>query len=315
MVNLAVITTLTLALTAVGIPVLAQDAEVGEFRNDTVAAVQESGASSQDAANSDRAEDSRDLVYYPGDTERFKPLTRKLAVNTMLDQKEIWTSPFHMQKQDAKWWIGFGAVTAALVATDHRTSTLLENSQSQVSWANGVSNIGTSYTLLPLVAGFYGFGVLRDNPKAREVGVLGAEALLDGLIVSQVLKPIAGRNRPNAERDQGHFFDGGAAFPSGHAIESWALASVLVHEYGHTKTVPIIALGLAGVVSAARFAAQQHYASDIVAGGAMGWFIGTYVYHTHEDHAIHPHSRAALRVLPRLEPSSRTFGVSLIFRN
>src|SRR5258708_11701873 len=248
--NLAVITTLTLALTAVGVPVLAQNGEVGESREDTAQAVPaaqepEPGSSSQEAANSDRAEDSRDVVYYPGDTERFKPLTRKLAVNTLLDQKEIWTSPFHMQMRDAKWWIGFGAVTAALVATDHRTSTLLENSQGQVSWANGVSNIGTYYTLLPLVAGFYGIGVLRDNPKAREVGVLGAEALLDGLIVSAVLKPIAGRNRPNAERDQGHFFDGGAAFPSGHAIESWALASVLAHEYGHTKVVPIVPAPLA----------------------------------------------------------------------
>ena len=50
----------------------------------------------------------------------------------------------------------------------------------------------------------------KDDPKAREVGVLGAEALLDSLIVVSVLKPIAGSNRPNAKDDQGNFFDGGA---------------------------------------------------------------------------------------------------------
>ena len=38
--------------------------------------------------------------------------------------------------------------------------------------------------------------------------------------------------------------------------------------------MPYVAYGLASVVSAARFTAQKHYASDIVAGAAMVWFIG-----------------------------------------
>jgi|SRR5579871_1109310 len=259
-------------------------------------------------------EDARDRIYYPGDTERFKPLARKLGGNILLDQKEIWTSPFHMHAKDSKWWILFGAATAALIVTDNKTSTLLENSRGQVTWGNNISKIGTSYTLIPLVAGFYGFGVWRNDPKAREVGVLGAEALLDSLIVVEVLKPIAGRNRPNSTNEAGHFFEGGGSFPSGHAIESWTIASLLTHEYGHTKIVPIVAIGLASVVSAARFAAQQHYASDIVAGGAMGWFIGGYVYQTHMDHAIHQHGVSA-RILPQFEPSTRTYGLSIALQS
>ena len=73
-------------------------------------------------------EDSRDRIFYPGDTERPIPLGRKLVLNVLLDQKEIWTSPFHMHAKDAKWWIGFGAATAALISTDHRTSNIFENS-------------------------------------------------------------------------------------------------------------------------------------------------------------------------------------------
>jgi len=65
--------------------------------------------------------DSRDRIFYPGDTERLKPLAGKLFANTLLDQKEIWTSPFHMRRQDIKWWVGIAGVTAALIATDHRT--------------------------------------------------------------------------------------------------------------------------------------------------------------------------------------------------
>jgi membrane-associated phospholipid phosphatase len=257
--------------------------------------------------------DSRDRVYYPGDTERFKPLARKLVGNILLDQKEIWTSPFHMHAADAKWWIGLAGVTAALIATDHRTSTVLENSKGQVAWGNNLSNIGTTYTLIPLVAGFYTFGVFRDDPKARETAVLGSEALLDSLIVVEVLKPIAGRNRPNASAEKGNFFEGGASFPSGHAIESWSLASLISYEYGHNKIVPIIACSLAGIVSASRFAAQQHYASDIVAGGAMGWFIGRYVWKTHQDHAIHHHSWLKPMVLPQVEPGLHTYAVAVRF--
>lgn len=259
-------------------------------------------------------EDPRDRIWYPGDTESVKPLARKLFGNILLDQKQIWTSPFHMDKKDAGLWLGFGALTGALIATDRHTSTLLENGKTQVAWANHVSNIGASYTLIPLVAGFYGYGVFRDDPKPREVGVLGAEALLDSLIVQQVLKPIAGRKRPDSQHEASHFFDGGDSFPSGHTIESWALASVIGHEYGRgSKIVPIVAYSLATVVSAARFTSQKHYASDIVAGGAMGWFIGRYVYRTHMDHAIHEHGWLRPQIIPEFDPGTRTYSASLLF--
>jgi membrane-associated phospholipid phosphatase len=259
------------------------------------------------------APDSRDRVYYPGDTESFKPLAHKLLSNVLLDQKDIWTSPFHMHGDDALLWIGFTGATAALIATDHQTSTIFENSKGQVTWGNNISKIGAAYTLIPLTAGFYAFGVLVDDPKARETGVLGAEALIDGLIVYEVLKPIAGRNRPNSNSEKQEFFEGGGSFPSGHAVESWALAAVIGSEYGHTIWVPIVAYGLATVVSTARFAAQQHYASDVFAGAAIGWFIGHHVYKTHRDHEIHHHSWLDPRIMPQVAPGSHTYGVSLVF--
>jgi membrane-associated phospholipid phosphatase len=259
------------------------------------------------------ANDSRDRIYYPGDTESVKPLAKKLFGNLLLDQKEIWTSPFHMHKSDAKWWLLFGAATAVLIATDHRSSTIFENSTGQVLWANRLSNIGSTYTLIPIVAGFYGYGVLRGDAKSREVAVLGAEALLDSLIVVEVLKPIAGRNRPDVQHEPSHFFEGGNGFPSGHAIASWALASVIAHEYGRSKLVPILAYGLASVVSCARFAARKHFASDIVVGAGMGWFIGRYVYQTHEDHAGHPHGWLRPQIRPEFDPGSRTYAATLVF--
>jgi membrane-associated phospholipid phosphatase len=256
------------------------------------------------------AQDSRDLIYYPGDTEHVVPLGRKLLSNLWLDQKAIWTSPFHLDQEDAEWWAGLGAVTAGLIVTDRRTTHIFENSAGQVRWGNNISQIGAVYTVIPEVAGFYLYGVLADNQKARETGVLGGEALLDGLIVVEVLKTATGRNRPNASTHPGDFFDGGASFPSGHTIATWALASVIAHEYGNRKFVPYLAYGLAAVVGAARFTARQHYASDVFAGGAMGFFIGRYVVNTHEAHAGHHHAS----LTPIVQPSTRTFGLDVKLR-
>lgn len=309
---------LPFAFALASFPALAQIADLPITGNQSTAAFpaaegQEAPTKSAQAGQANPFEDPRDRVFYPGDTERIKPLGHKLLANILLDQKEIWSSPFHLRAKDAKWWIGFSGLTAALIATDHRTSTAFENSNGQISWGNHLSQVGASYTLIPLVAGFYGYGVLRDDPKPREVGVLGAEALLDSLIVVEVLKPIGGRNRPDSHGEKAQFFDGGDSFPSGHAIESWALASVIAHEYGHSKFVPILAYGLASVVSTARFAAQRHYASDIVTGGAMGWFIGRYVYQTHMDHALHPHAWLHPQIVPQFQPSERTYGIALNF--
>lgn len=76
-------------------------------------------------------EDRRDLVYYPGDTEHVGPLTKKLLGNVWLDQKAIWTSPFHMNRQNAEWWAVFGGLTVGAVLTDRRTTHLFENSKGQ----------------------------------------------------------------------------------------------------------------------------------------------------------------------------------------
>lgn len=235
-----------------------------------------------------------------------------MASNVWLDQKAIWTSPFHMKRKDAGWWAGFGALTAAAIVTDRRTTHLLENSAGQVRWGNNVSRVGAVYTVLPEVAGFYLYGVLSDNQKARETGVLGGEALLDSLIVVEVLKTAAGRNRPNAAHEPGNFFDGGASFASGHSIETWALASVIAHEYGNRRWVPFVAYGLAGVVGAARFSARQHYASDVIAGSAIGYFVGRYVVNTHEAHALHHHGVIGNGVIaPIANPGTGTYGLSV----
>jgi membrane-associated phospholipid phosphatase len=262
-------------------------------------------------SKSPSVEDRRDGIFYPGDTERPKPLLRKLGLNIALDEKDIFTSPFHVNRHNALEWLVPIAVTGGLIVGDRRIAGTLENSRGQVAWGGRISNIGASYTLIPIVASSYVYGAWRDNAKGREIGVLGTETLVDSLIVVEVLKEIFRRDRPD-DKHPGDFWAGGSSFPSGHAMESWSIASLLDHEFEHKKIVGITAYTLAGIVSAARIAARKHFASDVVAGGTMGWFIGRHVFDTHMSHLAHPHGSLRPMIVPQADPVQRSFGAALV---
>ena len=215
-------------------------------------------------------------------TGYFHPL-RRMPRYIWRDQKAIWTSPFHTAKSDIKWWAIFGGATAALIATDKWTIKQLPNTSSQVRLGNYTSNIGAVYSLVPLSAGFYFLGTAARSERFRETGILGFEALIDSTLVEVAIKAATDRARPLESDGKGHFWDssGGpwnAGFPSGHAINTWALASVFAHQYRHTIYVPVIAYALASTVVVARVGARRHFPGDAVTGAAMGWFIGDFVY-------------------------------------
>jgi membrane-associated phospholipid phosphatase len=54
---------------------------------------------------------------------------------------------------------------------------------------------------------------------------------------------------------------------------------VVAHQYPRPRIIPVVAYSLATAVMASRFTARKHFASDAVAGAAIGWFIGNYVFH------------------------------------
>ncbi len=302
--------TVALALYALGIPAYSQQPD---------ASSPETKQASGDQLEDKRSPDPRDPILFSSETEHFKPLVSKLARNMWIDQKEIWTSPFHVRNsEEAAAWLLVAGGTAGLIVSDRWTGRQLPNTVDQVTISRDVSQIGAAYTVLPVTAGLYIGGAIFDNPKARETGILGGEAILDGLIVAEVFKATTRRERPLDGDGKGRFFVGGSSFPSGHATESWALASVVAHEYNSNVFYPIAAYGLASLISFSRLSGERHFASDVLAGSALGWFIGRYVYKTHVDHAIHRRYTSAIdrlkpKVMPRFDSDAK--GVVLSWGN
>jgi membrane-associated phospholipid phosphatase len=206
-----------------------------------------------------------------------------LVKDILQDQKRIWTSPLHTSRKSAQWLLIFGGITGVAVATDRRTSQALPNTPDQLAFSRRVSQAGAAYTLVPLVGGIYAIGALTKSTKLRGTGLLGAEAIADALVVSEALKLATGRQRPLEGDGTGRFFHGSNSFPSGHALESFALASLIAHRYRNRKAIVILAYGVAGLVTASRFSTRRHFASDLVVGSAMGWVLGRHVYVSHRN--------------------------------
>ena len=201
--------------------------------------------------------------------------------NVLHDQKAIFTSPFHINRENAKWWILFGGATATLIANDQKISDTLPEKTFLTKPSTWASRIGADYSIYPLWATFYFVGKAGDNPRARDTGRIGIEALIDADITVNILKLVTQRPRPEHQGDSVGFFQGGDAFPSGHSIKAWALARVAAREFPEPKIIPILAYSAASAVSVARFGGRRHSASDALAGAAMGFFIGEFVYSHH----------------------------------
>ncbi|HYK20757.1 MAG TPA: phosphatase PAP2 family protein [Pyrinomonadaceae bacterium] len=245
-------------------------------------------------------------------------LEHEFFKNILHDQKVIWTAPLHLQRHDAKWVIPGSVGLMALITTDRITGDEIFESNRQVKASQVISQAGSVYTLGAAAATFYFIGRHKQDPRARETGLLSAEAMLDSLIVGGALKGITQRARPLDGRERSEFFDGGSSFPSGHSTQAWAVATVIANEYQHRRLVQIAAYGMAGAVSVVRFTEHKHYLSDVLAGSALGYGVGKYVYHAHHQQSLDasdddgPLSQSWVpRFTPQFNPYARAYGVNL----
>lgn len=201
--------------------------------------------------------------------------------NLVSDQKAIWTSPAHVRWADGIWLFPLAAATGGFFASDRSVPPALTTDQNKLNHYVSISNYSL-YSMIGVGGGMYIWGKLSHDDHRRETGVLAGEAAIDALAVDTGLKYAFGRARPYQDQGLGNFYQGGTSFPSDHAAVAWSIASVLAHEYPGPLT-QIAVYGLATVVSASRVVGKQHFPSDVLVGGAIGWLIGRQVYRAHHD--------------------------------
>jgi hypothetical protein len=218
-----------------------------------------------------------------GQTELAPVDLKSLPRNIFVDQKNLVMTPFHLTVAQWEWAVPLAFVGAGLLASDTAIEKHVPTNPSTVSHAVTASNAGVA-ALAGVGGAMFLWGHFTNNDQERETGLLSGEAAIGALLDTEVLKYAFGRERPFTGDDRGRFFRGGTSFPSEHSAVSWAIASVIAHEYPGPFT-EILAYGLAGGVGAARFVGHQHFATDVLVGSALGWYTGRQVFRSRSHYS------------------------------
>ncbi|MGA8089624.1 MAG: phosphatase PAP2 family protein [Terracidiphilus sp.] len=221
----------------------------------------------------------------PNAPEPQEPVTlRATPLNFLKDQGIIWSSPARIRGEDFGYLIPLGLAVTGAITTDHQAmSEVVSHDPSFNKNNTDASNVLVSpFIAAPAV--MFEVGHFTRNDHARETGILGGEAILDGLVVEQGMKFIFWRERPTVDSARGRFFQtsvgSDSSFPSSHTVIAWSSAAVLAKEYpGRLNELGIYTLATG--VSLTRVLGQQHFPSDVLVGSAFGWMIGHYVYKRH----------------------------------
>jgi membrane-associated phospholipid phosphatase len=209
---------------------------------------------------------------------------RATPMNLLKDQAAIWTSPAHIRERDLVWLVPLGLATTVTMTVDHQAMNSSKlNHPSLNSHADTASNgLLGGFVAAPVI--IYGLGHIHHDYHATETGILGGEAMVDSLVVDEVVKAVSMRERPTVDGAKGKFFQTSvgldSSFPSTHSMIAWSSAAVITAEYPGYMT-KITAYGLASGLSISRVLARQHFPSDVLVGSAVGWLVGRYVVHRH----------------------------------
>ena len=204
---------------------------------------------------------------------------------------------------DAALFTGFTAATLAAAPADRWFTRELQDEARQ---ANRALNRGATVFRIVghpggLIAGgsLYLIGLASSDRRVEDIGLHTVESIALADLITGSIKIVAGRARPYASKDNARNFqlfrglksDDYKSFPSGHAASAFALASIISAETSHwwpdTRWVigPVL-YGAASLTGVSRIYNNQHWASDVLAGAAIGTITGIKVFryqHSHPD--------------------------------
>jgi hypothetical protein len=202
------------------------------------------------------------------------------------EELEIWTSPARIKKKNILFLGGVALTTAILIKNDERLNRDVQEFTTNHQWVKDSNPVITQLGSVPLnigvIGSFYLGGVLLKDDRAKDTARLGLKSLLHVIVVSQALKRLFRRQRPNVENGVDRWFNRGGgkdnrAFPSGHTIQAWSTATVIAGMYKDKPAVPIICYSLATLAGLSRMTENKHWVSDVLVGAVLGYSIGRFV--------------------------------------
>jgi membrane-associated phospholipid phosphatase len=208
-----------------------------------------------------------------------------------VDAVRIASSPARWDRSDL---LTAGAVVGgagiAYAALDIPLQHAAVRNQSRVAdrFADVGRGFGNGLYTVPTLVAVYLAGEGFHDSRMRRASLDAVESLaISGLFITAI-KLTAGRARPYVGDGRGSWNGPSLSntkysFSSGHSAAAFSVATVFATEYGDVPGVAPASYALAALTGLSRIYNNQHWASDVIFGGALGYFTAKAVSRAHAD--------------------------------
>lgn len=151
-----------------------------------------------------------------------------------------------------------------------------------------------------VTAGIFATSLVTNDTRFQDAAFTSFQSVIYSGLIYFSTNAVIGRDRPFLEEGAYHFrpFTSNSSLPSGHTTTAFALLTPWALYYPHVVTYSLLAVG-AGGTALARISKDKHWATDVLAGGTLGFLIAYWLTKHHQDKA------ASVTVTP-------TVGVSML---
>lgn len=196
------------------------------------------------------------------------------------DFTKVFTAPARWDRGDFLTLAAVSGTGLILMALDEEIQDGVQSGRTEFS--NSASSFfslfGNGAALLGLSTVVYVAGEIRHDDGVRKTALLSVESLATTSLLVWTIKIVVGRARPYTGESSGSYRPFSLensywSFPSGHAAAAFSVATTIALQ---TKEVliDIAAYSLATLAALSRVHDNNHWASDIFVGSAVGYFVG-----------------------------------------
>jgi membrane-associated phospholipid phosphatase len=139
------------------------------------------------------------------------------------------------------------------------------------------SSFGNGAVLVGLSAAVYAVGAIGHDDGWRKTALLSLESLVTASLIVWTAKFVVGRARPYSGESSVCFHpfsleDRFWSLPSGHATAAFSVATAIAMQ-AKSVWVDITSYSLAALAGLSRIHDDKHWASDVLIGSAIGYFV------------------------------------------
>ena len=220
------------------------------------------------------------------------------------DVRAVVSSPARLTKTDVLRLSAFTLITAGFIYRyDRQIDEAFYRDTGKSGYENGLLVLGKNfakigniynevrpvYFLTGLTSAILLSGVIAHDTKLVDTARLMSESFLITGAFTTLSKGLFGRSRPFLEKGPHdfHFFEFRMrnrflSMPSGHSSSIFSVMTVIANQYPHWW-IRLPAYTFCVSVALQRIDTHQHWASDVIIGGAIGYWVGKTLVNKHKN--------------------------------